>query len=100
MLGLTGGRWAWKHWRQSTGRPCVGLKGTVVSTPHAEQLVRVSVREIPAAAGPAPASGTSTEPARLARLATFWIVLKLFVEEKQLFPGGEDELPTTITAGQ
>ena len=32
----------WKHERQSTGRPCVGLKGTVVSAPHAEHFVRVS----------------------------------------------------------
>ena len=28
----------------STGRPCVGLKGTVVSSPHWEQVVRVSER--------------------------------------------------------
>jgi len=35
-------RRCWKHSRQRTGRPCVGLKGTVVSLPHAEQLVRVS----------------------------------------------------------
>src|SRR6185503_18876441 len=47
---------------QSTGRPCVGLKGTVVSTPHSEHSVRVSVREIPAAAGPAP--GFIVAPAR------------------------------------
>ena len=32
-----------KHSRQKTGRPCVGLKGTVVSLPHWEQVVRVSV---------------------------------------------------------
>ena len=32
-----------KHSRQKTGRPCVGLKGTVVSRPHCEQLVMVSV---------------------------------------------------------
>ena len=43
-----------KHWRQSTGRPWVGLNGTVVATPHSEHSVRVSVREMPAAAGPAP----------------------------------------------
>src|SRR5437879_1071959 len=49
------GRLAWKHWRQSTGRPWVGLKGTVVSMPHSEHAVRVSVREMPAAAGPLPA---------------------------------------------
>jgi hypothetical protein len=30
--------------RHSTGLPCVGLKGTVVSVPHSEQVVRVSVR--------------------------------------------------------
>ena len=40
----TGGRRCWKHDRQSTGRPCVGLKGTVVSVAHSEQTVRVSVR--------------------------------------------------------
>jgi hypothetical protein len=33
----------WKHDRQSTGRPWVGRKGTVVSSPQAEQWVRVSV---------------------------------------------------------
>src|ERR1700693_6307294 len=36
-------RRCWKHSRQKTGRPCVGLKGTVVSLPHWEQVVRVSV---------------------------------------------------------
>ena len=35
---------SWKHWRQSTGRPWVGLNGTVVSMPQAEHSVRVSVR--------------------------------------------------------
>src|SRR3954462_10512133 len=34
----------WKHSLQNTGRPCVGLKGTVVSLPHAEQFVTVSTR--------------------------------------------------------
>jgi len=37
-------RRCWKHSLQRTGRPCVGLKGTVVSLPQAEQLVRVSTR--------------------------------------------------------
>jgi len=32
-----------KHSRQYTGLPCVGLKGTVVSRPHCEQVVIVSV---------------------------------------------------------
>src|SRR5258705_2621263 len=36
-------RFCWKHSRQNTGLPCVGLKGTVVSLPHCEQVVRVSV---------------------------------------------------------
>jgi hypothetical protein len=36
-------RFCWKHSRQKTGLPCVGLKGTVVSLPHCEQVVRVSV---------------------------------------------------------
>src|SRR5581483_10639556 len=34
----------WKHSLQKTGRPCVGLKGTVVSLPHAEHVVMVSTR--------------------------------------------------------
>src|SRR5499427_1421342 len=34
----------WKHSLQNTGRPCVGLKGTVVSLPHAEHVVIVSTR--------------------------------------------------------
>src|SRR5262245_61570663 len=34
----------WKHSLQNTGRPCVGLKGTVVSLPHAEHVVTVSTR--------------------------------------------------------
>src|SRR5262245_21283449 len=37
-------RRCWKHSRQKTGRPWVGRKGTVVSFPHCEQLVLVSVR--------------------------------------------------------
>jgi hypothetical protein len=40
---LTTCRPCWKHSRQSTGRPCVGRNGTVVSFPHCEQFVRVSV---------------------------------------------------------
>jgi hypothetical protein len=42
----------WKHSRQKTGRPCVGRNGTVVSLPHAEQLVVVSTRSRPIAAPP------------------------------------------------
>src|SRR6201998_3354646 len=42
-------RRCWKHSRQNAGRPCVGRKGTVVSFPHCEQLVLVSVL-----AGPPP----------------------------------------------
>lgn len=34
----------WKQDRHSTGLPCVGLKGTVVSVPHSEHVVRVSGR--------------------------------------------------------
>src|ERR1700676_5023645 len=34
----------WKHSLQNTGRPCVGLKGTVVSFPQAEHVVTVSTR--------------------------------------------------------
>jgi len=36
-------RFPWKHSRHSTGRPWVGLNGTVVSFPHCEQVVRVSI---------------------------------------------------------
>src|SRR5919199_5836286 len=50
----------WKHSRQKTGRPCVGRNGTVVSFPHAEQVVVVSTRSRAMAA---PAAG------RAARLA-------------------------------
>ena len=35
-------RRCWKHSRQKTGLPWVGLNGTVVSLPHCEQTVRVS----------------------------------------------------------
>ena len=41
-----------KHSRQNTGLPWVGLKGTVVSRPHCEQVVMVSVRGAPAGAPP------------------------------------------------
>src|SRR4029450_4541999 len=51
----------WKHSRQKTGRPCVGRNGTVVSLPHAEQLVVVSTRSRPI---PPP-----LPPGRAARLA-------------------------------
>jgi hypothetical protein len=55
-LAPFGARLLLKHCRQSTGRPCVGLNGTVVTMPHSEHSVRVSVRESPAAAGPEPAA--------------------------------------------
>src|ERR1043166_1069225 len=43
----------WKHSLQNTGRPCVGLNGTVVSLPQAEHVVTVSTRSraMPAPAG-------------------------------------------------
>ncbi|HEV3040096.1 MAG TPA: hypothetical protein VHA33_20185 [Candidatus Angelobacter sp.] len=34
----------WKHSRQNTGRPWVGLNGTVVSRWHPEQTALVSTR--------------------------------------------------------
>src|SRR5665213_1315652 len=37
----------WKHSLQNTGRPCVGLKGTVVSLPQFEHIVVVSTRSRP-----------------------------------------------------
>src|SRR5204863_4983542 len=48
----------WKHSLQKTGRPCVGLNGTVVSLPHAEQVVNVSTRS----------RGSVAPAGRLARL--------------------------------
>src|SRR5439155_6981003 len=48
-----------KHSLQKTGRPCVGLKGTVVSLPHAEHVVTVSTRS----------RATGPPAGRLARLA-------------------------------
>src|SRR5437773_2838771 len=48
----------WKHSLQSTGRPWVGLKGTVVSLPQAEQVVAVSTRS----------RATAAPAGRLARL--------------------------------
>src|ERR671934_1378505 len=50
---------AWKHSLQKTGRPCVGLKGTVVSLPQAEHVVTVSTRS---RATPAPAGRAARLP--------------------------------------
>lgn len=36
----------------------------------------------------------------LAGLAPFWVVLKLFIEEEQLFPSGEDEFTATVDTRQ
>src|SRR5712672_3489656 len=49
-------RFCWKHSRHNTGRPCVGLNGTVVSLPHPEQVVRVSTLAWPALPPLAPAT--------------------------------------------
>src|SRR6185436_14559199 len=49
----------WKHSLQKTGRPWVGLKGTVVSFPHAEHVVIVSTRS----------RATGAPTGRLARFA-------------------------------
>src|ERR1700721_1036558 len=53
MLGGPAVRRCWKHSRQNTGGPCVGLKGTVVSLPHCEQTFLVSTRCIFPEAEPA-----------------------------------------------
>jgi len=44
--GVAERRFCSKQDRHSTGRPCVGRKGTVVSCPHTEQCVRVSARTL------------------------------------------------------
>ncbi len=62
----SGTRLSWKQDRQKTGRPCVGLNGTVVSTPHAEHSVRVSVRDSGKAATAAAPSVDRPKPARFA----------------------------------
>src|SRR5262245_17990516 len=59
----------WKHSLQKTGRPCVGLKGTVVSFPHAEHVVTVSTRS---RAMPAPAGRAASLPLQaLQRFGSF-----------------------------
>src|SRR5437867_8172403 len=59
----------WKHSLQNTGRPCVGLNGTVVSLPQAEHVVRVSTRSRTA---PAPAGRAARLPLQaLHRLGSF-----------------------------
>ncbi len=87
----------WKHCRQSTGRPCVGLNGTVVSTPHSEQCVRVSVREMPAAAGPAPV--LADRPARfdLQGLHRFGSFLNCLSKKKSCSPAVKMNSPPQST---
>src|SRR4029079_15153217 len=72
----------WKHSRQNTGRPCVGRNGTVVSFPHAEQLVVVSTRSRPT---DAPADGRDARLALhdLHRLGSF---LKFLSAKKSCSP--------------
>src|SRR3954451_24478699 len=73
----------WKHSRQNTGRPCVGLKGTVVSLPHAEQLVVVSTRSL--AMIPPPAEGREARLA-LHPLHRFGSFLKFLSAKKSCSP--------------
>jgi len=40
-----------------------------------------------------------TRPSGLAWFAPLRIVLELFVEEKELFPSGEDKFTTTVCTG-
>jgi hypothetical protein len=63
----------WKHSRQNTGRPWVGLKGTVVSLPHSEQVVRVSTlaKPLPGPEGAAPSTDTRFVLQALQRLGSF-----------------------------
>ncbi len=66
------GRLCWKHSRHSTGRPCVGLNGTVVSLPHCEHTARVSVLEKPVCPGLAdPRTATRFALQVLHRLGSF-----------------------------
>src|ERR1700722_6143265 len=80
------GRFAWKHCRHSTGRPCVGLNGTVVSIPHSEHSVRVSVRDRPAAAGPVPVFNPTPERLDLHGLQRFGSFLNCLSKKKSCSP--------------
>src|SRR5688572_16911264 len=75
----------WKHSRQKTGRPCVGRNGTVVSFPHAEQLVVVSTRSRPIVDPPPPEAGRDARLALqlLQRLGSF---LKFLSAKKSCSP--------------
>jgi len=65
-------RRCWKHSRQNTGRPCVGRKGTVVSLPHCEQVVRVSTRaKVVVGAGIEPSKDARLDLQGLQRLGSF-----------------------------
>jgi hypothetical protein len=65
-------RFCWKQSRQSTGRPCVGLNGTVVSLPHCEHTARVSVLDEPACpVAAAPRTDTRFALQLLHRLGSF-----------------------------
>jgi hypothetical protein len=44
--------------------------------------------------------GENGHALRLAGFTAFGLVLELFVEEKKLFPGGEDEVSAAVDAGQ
>ena len=83
-----GTRFIWKQERQSTGRPCVGLKGTVVSIPQAEHWVRVSVRERGRAATVALGFAERPRPARLAlhSLQRFGSFLNCLSKKKSCSP--------------
>jgi hypothetical protein len=83
---VVGARLLWKHCRQSTGRPCVGLNGTVVSTPHSEHSVRVSVRDRPAAAGPVPVFNPTPERLDLHGLQRFGSFLNCLSKKKSCSP--------------
>src|SRR3954454_11604472 len=73
----------WKHSRQNTGRPCVGRNGTVVSFPHAEQLVVVSTRSRPMP--PPPPEGRAARLA-LQLLQRFGSFLKFLSAKKSCSP--------------
>ncbi len=86
----------WKHSRQNTGRPCVGRNGTVVSLPHAEQLVVVSTRSRATRRAGRRARG----PLGLAALAAFGFVLEVLVGEEELLTRRPDELRSAVYAIQ
>ncbi len=69
------------------------MNGTVVSISHAEHVVRVSVREIPAAAGPDPGAAIPPERRPLQGLHRFGSFLNCLSKKKSCSPAVKMNCP-------